>query len=889
MRTLLFSLLLVVHHAIVVVPSLSVGDCDVSIAIERVVDDPCHVATIGLVDGRVVLTCDGKGDGVCTLRVPLAARTQSLHLYRVGACAAESNAAAAASLAVVAAVELPQRSPLNASCGAFYHESPAVPVGMLYEGWHGPPSAAMSNIAVAGGARVSVEDVMRDISGGSTQLSLYDIVDKFNQTGVAANFYYQATPAGNGSPGGSPNGGFYCIYRKRASETVGEIPDCEGIEETLTRHANDLVTAGISFVTIDGTNLGEPSPFADLIQVRPAEVLLETWYALRARGLPTPNAAVWQCIPPGTNLYQKGLSLYNNATYADMIQRDPASGKMVFFVPDTTIDPTIVAIIESNGGLNNIIVQKMWAEFDTSKYSNGTWSFFSPCLDASGDYTSSVIGLGRGASGCGQYTTSGAVVGGTQGTVSPSYQLGYGSLPFAAANKYQGLTLKRQFATLIDYSAKAWELTAAVAVANANATASLGAIYLSSYNEWTAQPQPDPYLPPFAASVGVPDDAARANLFVDSWGSSMSRDLEESTQAGGLMPLVASCLRVLTLARAADTALTARLGATRAAAALRGAFGSEEETSGMPSADEKAWLRLLLQERTKQSQSTLLVRNFSQYLGTLAPPLRAPLPTTTDSYALWRARVGLELARSNRLRASGTACSVAGEACCEFDEETDGYVDVWALQSVPTAVVPDWILSVDPHEVAAITCLSCAYTQTCAAFGSASDFCQDSSLIPTIEAQRGPFILHSGGCGSGGSAGWVNRDDATTVHAATPGFPPLPPWRAPRAGRSSSSSSISVPNRAPLFRCRYPSTSTHFLSNATDCSGGPRGGAGGETPVLEMALGCLGATRDSNLARRLRVCATAGGPSKAQAAQYHILEGQCKVGDLDGGVLGYVR
>lgn len=79
---------------------------------------------------------------------------------------------------------------------------------------------------------------------GSVRLS--DVVQ--NESGTAQGFYYQVTPAGDGS--GLPNGGYYCIYRKRANETAGEVPDCDGIEETLTRHAGELVGAGVSFVSV---------------------------------------------------------------------------------------------------------------------------------------------------------------------------------------------------------------------------------------------------------------------------------------------------------------------------------------------------------------------------------------------------------------------------------------------------------------------------------------------------------------------------------------------------------------------------------------------------------------------------------------------------------------
>jgi hypothetical protein len=55
------------------------------------------------------------------------------------------------------------------------------------------------------------------------------------------------------------------------------IPDCSGIPETAARHAKQLSSVGIDFVTVDATNLGQFSTFADVIQLRPGEVLFEEW------------------------------------------------------------------------------------------------------------------------------------------------------------------------------------------------------------------------------------------------------------------------------------------------------------------------------------------------------------------------------------------------------------------------------------------------------------------------------------------------------------------------------------------------------------------------------------------------------------------------------------
>jgi hypothetical protein len=178
-------------------------------------------------------------------------------------------------------------------------------VGILYEVWHTFAAAAMKTIAnTPGGSQLTVEDVIR--SNG--ELSLYDILDKYNQRGPALSFFYQAKPAR----------GFYCVYRKRPGE-AGVAPDCDNIQQTLQAHAAELHEAGVSYIVVDMTNLPTMSAQADGIQLRPFEVLLEEWTALRAAGVATPQVTAWQTCVPGGTLYQNVLALYNNATYADLM------------------------------------------------------------------------------------------------------------------------------------------------------------------------------------------------------------------------------------------------------------------------------------------------------------------------------------------------------------------------------------------------------------------------------------------------------------------------------------------------------------------------------------------------------------------------------------------
>lgn len=367
-------------------------------------------ALLLVADGRPLHSC---ARGALRCEASLARGTHAVFLY---ALADDGTAALLATVpAPSAAADGASPGCASADAGdgsaAALAAASALTRGMLYEGWHGPPASALANITAHGGTALSVEDVLR--SAGALHLS--DIYDKYpGSAAYAAEFFYQAKPAS----------GYYCIYRRRPGEP-GVGPDCADISATLARHAAELTAAGVDYVTIDGTNLGSFSAFADWIQLRPGEVVLEEWSALRASGAATPAVAAWQRIPAGGDLYLRWLDLYNNATYAPLVFRDPASGKKLFFVPPGG-DAAIIEAIESNGGRNDIVVQQIWAL--NSLESEGQWSFFAPCTDAAGRYyTTSVVGRGRGATGCGQRTTNPAGplarVAGSQIAVSPSYQV----------------------------------------------------------------------------------------------------------------------------------------------------------------------------------------------------------------------------------------------------------------------------------------------------------------------------------------------------------------------------------------------------------------------------------------------------------------------------------
>lgn len=387
---------------------------------------------------------------------------------------------------------------------------PAPRVGIMYEGWHAPAVMGLKDPMSA----LTVERVIR--SNGT--ITMDDMAEGINLD-VAMGFFHQKEPLD----------GFYCIYRKRANESKGIVPDCLNISSTLSRHANMFNQNNISFVVADSTNIVDMGAVADVLQLRPFEVLAEEWLALRTQAIPTPQISVWQQLASGSNLWRAYVEeggVYSNPAYDALIFKDAATGKKVFFTTPNP-DPAIVATLKAPP--YNLAVVNLWAL--RSNFDQGEWSFFSPCTDPSGEFTTSVYS--NSSIPCNQKVTTNSPIGyrGTSLTVGPSYQLSYSSLPFMAAGKLGGLTLKKQFE-------RAFEL---------HSLGALDYLFVGTFNEHIAQPQPNPYNPPNidAVSFGLENDSFNVNLWVDMFGDSISRDLEPTREDGGkLWALFQSCLQV---------------------------------------------------------------------------------------------------------------------------------------------------------------------------------------------------------------------------------------------------------------------------------------------------------------------------------------------------------
>lgn len=415
--------------------------------------------------------------------------------------------------------DLPPGPPCGGTCqapsvcvGNVCHSYPPKRVGIFYLAWHAYAADAMAQLPAA--QRHTVEDAIRD-----SALSFDDLLTPALAQQAKA-FRYHVTP----------DLGFYCLYRKRTGEAPYAepdfAPDCPNITNVARTHAQKLWTAGVDFIYADLTNLQGMSPFADVLGIRPLEVLLEEWVAARAAGLMTPQVAAWVPAPAktGVMVYEKVLELYNNPAFADLILRDPISGKKVVFLVDYLSTDASRAVIEDNGGKNDIVAVRLWGLLSANKLAAGVASWMQPC-QLGGQWTT-IVEAGRACDqGYAANTPVGSIV-----SVSTSYQLSYASLPFHASGRRGGLTLKKQFERA--YAVKP------------------NYLLINSWNELIAQPQPNPHpasMGHLRHSMGVYDASGTA-LWVDPYGAEYVRDLEPTKEYGSAYyDLMKSCIKVYRL------------------------------------------------------------------------------------------------------------------------------------------------------------------------------------------------------------------------------------------------------------------------------------------------------------------------------------------------------
>jgi hypothetical protein len=283
-----------------------------------------------------------------------------------------------------------------------------------------------------------------------------------------------------------PAAGYYCLARNDA---------------LLAQHATLLRDAGIQFIFIDATNHayvdGRSDRTTEMI-VDPLARLLAVWSAIPG----APRVAPWVPTPEaGTNptLYTVDRLIQMLAAYPGMHYE--YQGKPLVLVTENEMHVPSEAKLTALAA--SATVRRMWAHLADA---GPKWSFMQYCQNdpTSGDPCAQRAAQASGTS--------------EQLPIVTAYQWTYMSLP-SAVPKHRGLTLRRQFETLL--------LNPQTPVAT-----------FASWNEWVVQRLPcdeNPTCPCTTYPYGC---------FLDEWDVERSRDIEAGKNAMGdyYYRLVVDCI-----------------------------------------------------------------------------------------------------------------------------------------------------------------------------------------------------------------------------------------------------------------------------------------------------------------------------------------------------------
>eukprot|EP00038_Savillea_parva_P001715 m.106713 g.106713 ORF g.106713 m.106713 type:complete len:887 (-) comp10599_c0_seq4:193-2853(-) len=619
-----------------------------------------------------------------------------------------------------------------ASVSSQAQAGPARSAGILYEVWHSEAAMTMAQVKQAGHPQLTTETVIR--SNGTTTLN--DVHPGAGPPWFSGDIY-------NVEPDVL---GFYCLYRARPNPNTTKptnpptpyfpppIPDCPMASAVAKRHAELLVNAGFDYVAIDITNWPQVNSATDVAVLRPIEVLMDEWLALRAEGIPTPAVAMW-CNSP-VAAYNDGHittwqwlldHVYNNVTRAPLLWRRPSqtpppSGtplKMTFFVPyNSFYNASVNTLIESNGGRNNVEVVAMWAMMGKDSFDAGVWGFFSGCIDAQGAMTTSMVGTGRP---CGQYpsidTKTKKVA---EVSASGSYMVAQTSLPWASPGHLRGLTLQRLFDEVLATGAPD--------------------LFISSFNEHIGGRQPPSQHSFTSFNMGLPNDPQSQVVWVDTYASEFSRDLEPTVEAGNTTwRVAASCVQ---LYKAGQTCT------------------SSPEAAASPCCDRTAteiWNNAWSLERGNANPTPVKPGKVTCPAGQQVDVVETHEDNGScdcDSYCAadwaaevssqrphWTGAVSFDTGTSTMCRCIQAThwCHVAANVSCGAACTKVGVPQPsnYCVPSPPLAPL-GYAVTSNPALVANLTAPGTAWTQQCAGTVGSSVFCSGDP-----DGRQGPFMLYS--------------------------------------------------------------------------------------------------------------------------------------------------
>ena len=532
-------------------PNISVLSTSQAVLVVRAVPEPSRVLCV--VDGRAVLNATaGGGQWACNMTFLSFGGMHIVAAYGVAADgrialigdpvylrrdvdpASNSNSSSSSTERRVAKLR-------ESQAALALHTPPrTATIGTYYTTYLNPLAQLYQNMTRVHGSSVTMEGVLRN-----TSLRFADSV--WGPGPAAAGAWWQAYAKTCDIMHQTPALGMYCLYEKRANESVGPIPDCPETAAVLAAHAAELTAAGFEWVAPDATNWdGDPrnqppdAPSSDFYQLRPTEVIAAAWAAARLGGAAAPQLSIFAKVGPGGDLWRWYLSeLFNNATLLDLDLVYRVAGKKVFIAADlgpTGTNYSTLTDIAANGGADDVVTPLMWFAPNASGAweASGRLAYESRCIARHVD--TGVVDFSYDAwidpaVPCAHLKTPASPIG-SSWTVSTGLPIN--SVPFGAV-RFNGLLLKKQW----------WDV-----LADDRPT---DMIFAPSWNEFGSRAYSLPGKtgatnPAFYAVGAAADDPDRFSLFEDGYGMQRSRTIEPSVEDGGrYYEAFASCVRVYRL------------------------------------------------------------------------------------------------------------------------------------------------------------------------------------------------------------------------------------------------------------------------------------------------------------------------------------------------------
>eukprot|EP01084_Bolivina_argentea_P212749 361573_1 len=354
-------------------------------------------------------------------------------------------------------------------------------------------------------------------------ITIYDLVEKWAWTVNASQYNNSIKPVKQGGLGGvqeTPSKyGYYCVYQNDPNRGY-LAPDCPNAINVITEHAKMLYAAGMTFIVPDNTNsdAGADNINAYIRQIRPCQIILDTFRQLKNSGTNVPGFAMWNTAS-GTQ-WEIYVNWYNNPNYTDLIYTGGTEKKIFFIRSDPGKLPpnqTIVEEIENNNGKKDIQCIFMWAAQKPDALNNGTWTYWQPC----DPWTSSL----ESKTECGLPMTKNSYLG-SQMSVSFRGASHMGSTALAQPTKLNG----RTFQLGIKDCLRAKPDNIHIPSFNEH---HCGAHNIGNNYTWTS---------------GLYGDKNGYIYFSENYGTDMSRTFEPSKESGNYYWLLfESCVRVLRL------------------------------------------------------------------------------------------------------------------------------------------------------------------------------------------------------------------------------------------------------------------------------------------------------------------------------------------------------